>query len=508
MIFMTIFDVLKKGNIGFWGVMSKNSITKETKQNYAKAGAKSNKWLKISRIVGSAWPNGNITAITNKIYQCGCTWTSVNQIVNTLNPPNHYKNRKVITTKLFDAKMCPQTTQPVKNRLSKTEKKTNSSKNTGSDSTGSDSSNDSGSGGSDDESSTDSDTSAADNNNLTYDDILHSIASAIDAHYYIVDDVLYFNSFNVLFSGSKYKTGFPEIPVIVDYWMQEDGSLEFDVNQYGMYNTVVMEYKYGKLEVSNEDLVRVYGRVPITYKDKSLGYYDARLKAEAFLSAHIRDFGMEVKVSTLYTAKIKVGSFIKLRNPLTMSESLYYVYGMSVSYDAGENTFVADLDLRYGPENPDDPEVPEIGTAGYSNSSVSGGDFVGEYNIDSKIVEQANSIVANAKSDKAKAKAIFNWMRNNIRYTSVYYTCTKKGALGTLNDRNGNCADQTHLYMSLAGSVGLEVRCNHIDGHFFPETKINGNWFITDTTTSKGWGNHSCSGAHLAYYSDPNNFNC
>lgn len=145
-------------------------------------------------------------------------------------------------------------------------------------------------------------------------------------------------------------------------------------------------------------------------------------------------------------------------------------------------------------------------SADTSSDNVSGSAFIKKYNINSKIVKQAVSIVGSAKSDKAKARAIFNWMRSNVRYN--YYSCTKKGALGTLNARTGNCADQTHLYMSLAGSVGLTVRCNHINGHFFPETKIRGNWFITDTVTSKGWGHHACSGAHLAYYSNPNTFNC
>ena len=149
-----------------------------------------------------------------------------------------------------------------------------------------------------------------------------------------------------------------------------------------------------------------------------------------------------------------------------------------------------------------------------SNSNIStqtdvdtqGQAFINKYNINSKIVKQANTIIGSAKTDTAKAKAIFNWMRNNIKYSR--YACTKKGALGTLNAKSGNCADQTHLYMSLAGSVGLQVRCNHISGHFFPETKINGKWFITDTVTSRGWGHHACSGGHLAYYSNPNKFNC
>ena len=141
-----------------------------------------------------------------------------------------------------------------------------------------------------------------------------------------------------------------------------------------------------------------------------------------------------------------------------------------------------------------------------ANTNTDGAAFIQKYNINSKIVKQAQSIVGSAKSDKAKAKAIFNWMRNHIRYKR--YACTKKGALGTLNARTGNCADQTHLYMSLAGSVGLTVRCNHINGHFFPETKLNGKWFPTDTTTRRGWGGHACNGAHWAYHYDPNRFNC
>ena len=146
-------------------------------------------------------------------------------------------------------------------------------------------------------------------------------------------------------------------------------------------------------------------------------------------------------------------------------------------------------------------------TTGSSSSTNSDGQaFINKYNINSKIVKQANQIIGSAKTDNAKAKALWKWMRDNIKY--VYYACTKKGALGTLNKRAGNCADQTHLYMSLAGSVGLQVRCNHIKGHFFPETKLNGKWFITDTVTSKGWGHHACNGSHLAYYTNPNTFNC
>lgn len=141
-----------------------------------------------------------------------------------------------------------------------------------------------------------------------------------------------------------------------------------------------------------------------------------------------------------------------------------------------------------------------------ANINTDGAAFIQKYNINSKIVKQAQSIVGSTKGERAKAKAIWKWMHDNIQYKK--YACTRKGALGTLNARRGNCADQTHLYMSMAGSVGLTVRCNHIDGHFFPETKLNGKWFPTDTVTRRGWGGHACSGAHWAYHYDPNRFNC
>ena len=141
-----------------------------------------------------------------------------------------------------------------------------------------------------------------------------------------------------------------------------------------------------------------------------------------------------------------------------------------------------------------------------STSDATADANIKKWKIESKIVKQAQSITNGKKSDKAKAKAIWNWMRNNVKYS--YYACTRKNALGTLNARSGNCADQTHLYMCLALASGLTVRCNHINGHFFPQTKIDGKWFDTDTVTRRGWGGHWGNGGHWAYYNDPHKFNC
>jgi len=185
-----------------------------------------------------------------------------------------------------------------------------------------------------------------------------------------------------------------------------------------------------------------------------------------------------------------------------------------VVYDGADRAYATaskEMIATWGYIEGDSFDCTENVTKGSNKDSSSGVNsdgqaFISKYNIDSKIAKQANTIISGAKTDNAKAKAIWKWMRDHIKYAD--YSCTKKGALGTLNARKGNCADQTHLYMSLAGSVGLQVRCNHIKGHFYPETKLNGKWFATDTTTGKGWGSHSCNGGHLAYYTNPNTFNC
>jgi len=198
----------------------------------------------------------------------------------------------------------------------------------------------------------------------------------------------------------------------------------------------------------------------------------------------------------------------------TLTTDNVVTVGRVVYNGATKATATASRDMiaTWGYIEGDAVDCTENVTKGGSTSSTSsdtnsdGQAFINKYNINAKIVKQANSIIGSAKTDNAKAKAIWKWMRNNIKYSN--YACTKKGALKALNARSGNCADQTHLYMSLAGSVGLNVRCNHIKGHFYPETKLNGKWFATDTTTSKGWGNHAMNGGHLAYYSNPNTFNC
>ncbi|CEA14313.1 hypothetical protein DSM1535_1989 [Methanobacterium formicicum] len=101
------------------------------------------------------------------------------------------------------------------------------------------------------------------------------------------------------------------------------------------------------------------------------------------------------------------------------------------------------------------------------------------------IIAYANGIVGNTTDPYEKAVKIFNWVRDCVEY-SFYYNTTK-GALGVLNDGNGNCCDIAHLIVALSRATGLAARyehgtCNFASGtygHVWAQIYV-GAWFNAD----------------------------
>lgn len=297
----------------------------------------------------------------------------------------------------------------------------------------------------------------------TYFDVLSSIASAIDAHMYMVKDTCYFISFPVLFLMNREESGLEEEPILIDFWMQEEDSFEFDVNQYGFYTTVIINYRNGSVIAENEDLVRIYGQMPITYNEKKLSKTQAEAKAQAYLSAHIRDFGMTIKVRALHTGKIQVGSFVKLRNPQTMSENLYYVYGISTSWDSDNETFLSDLDLRYGPENPDNPQVPEYGVQGVSSSGSNG---FNDNNGQPQSVQDAAREAAAGETDPFEiAFKCVTWVAQHITY--LCYEDFHRKPECVISSGKANCCDGSRLTAAMCACYNVNIQIVHIKGHVF-----------------------------------------
>jgi len=320
----------------------------------------------------------------------------------------------------------------------------------------------------------------------TYEEVLTSIASAIDAQFFIVDTTVCFVSFNALMAMSSSEAIVKAIQPRIEYWQMKEDSLEVDINQYGYYNTVIIKYKNGTLKRSFEDLVRVYGEIPVTYKEPELDYEGAQLKAQAYLAAHVRDFGMEVHLSMIHTGKITVASFVKVQNPLTMSESLLYVYGQSIQWDGDGQTIICDLDLRYGPENPDGLEIPEYGL-GYTSSGGSGSSYVYSGNVPADVSQAAQTMVGNLTDSTAKAAAIYNWVDQNVKYE--FYTNSKYSSSQVLTGKRANCYDTAYLIYNLCTAVGVKCEVHNgqyhfLDGtigHLWNKIEQNGQMVFADT---------------------------
>lgn len=103
-----------------------------------------------------------------------------------------------------------------------------------------------------------------------------------------------------------------------------------------------------------------------------------------------------------------------------------------------------------------------------------------------------NSLTSGLKTDAAKAKAIYNYVRDYISY-SFYYD-TKYGAVGTLSAKTGNCVDQAHLLNAMFRTAGLASRYVHgtctfssgsTYGHVWAQVLIDGTWTVADPTSSR-----------------------
>ncbi len=112
---------------------------------------------------------------------------------------------------------------------------------------------------------------------------------------------------------------------------------------------------------------------------------------------------------------------------------------------------------------------------------------VGNSNIKSLV----NSLTSGLTSDLAKAKAIYNYVRDSISY-SFYYN-TKYGAAGTLSAKTGNCVDQAHLLIAMYRTAGLAARyvhgtCAFSDGtfgHVWAQVLVGDQWYVVDPTSTR-----------------------
>lgn len=107
-----------------------------------------------------------------------------------------------------------------------------------------------------------------------------------------------------------------------------------------------------------------------------------------------------------------------------------------------------------------------------------------------KIKKLVKSLTKGLTSKTDKAKALYNWVRDNLAYS--YYYNTKYGAVKTLKLKKGNCVDHSHLLVSMFRTAGLKARyvhgvCTFSDGdrtgHVWTQVLIGKHWVVADATS-------------------------
>ena len=111
---------------------------------------------------------------------------------------------------------------------------------------------------------------------------------------------------------------------------------------------------------------------------------------------------------------------------------------------------------------------------------------------DATIKAKAAELTSGLTTELAKAKAIFNYVRDYVSY-SFYYN-TKYGAVNTLKYKTGNCVDQAHLVVALSRAAGLEARyvlgtcvfsSGSTYGHVWAQVLVGNQWYVADATSTR-----------------------
>lgn len=226
---------------------------------------------------------------------------------------------------------------------------------------------------------------------MTFEELVGEICNGIDLMFLCKRSTVVVTDFETIFAEAKYLRDNHKSAVEaenVKLWQMEQDSYELEVNQHGFYNTVIVQYKDGEVKESYDDFVRVYGEVPITYKDPKVDKTTAIMKAKAYLAAHLRDLEMMVKTTMLTDADIDIGDIVTIENPMTMKDKnrqgegrdpeYLFVNGVSTNWE-GDSYISTDLECKFSPTSPKKLEVPTAGSGGTGDTSSSNGGVSGSF---------------------------------------------------------------------------------------------------------------------------------
>lgn len=266
----------------------------------------------------------------------------------------------------------------------------------------------------------------------TFYGLIKQMIGAIDGVFIIANNMAYLLSFQQFFSyRDQYEDYILELKpseIITD-------SIVRNWTTDGLYNTVEVTYAEGIIKLQHDALVEVYGESVFHYNFPEDDAETAKAKADALLSAHVRDYSLDLQLNCIYNPNITVGSWIKIPKTLTkvsgptsktggemlaakknepkkfkganitnLNEILQKIddktktvqkittdngkkYEVEVEKKNYEIFFVQayklrwtpkqapimSLHLKYGPDTPEDPINATVGTGGIQSTTTTGG---------------------------------------------------------------------------------------------------------------------------------------
>lgn len=343
---------------------------------------------------------------------------------------------------------------------------------------------------------------------MTFEELVGEICNGIDLMFLTKRTVVVVDDFSGIYAEAKYLRDKKSKSVQgedIKLWQLEEDSYELEVNQHGFYNTVIVKYKDGIVKESFDEYVRVYGEIPITYKDPKIDKTTAIMKAKAYLAAHVRDFDMTVNLSMLTNGDIDIGDIVTVDNPQTLNNKIrvsknrdpeyLFVNGISTSWE-GESYITSDLELKFAPTSPQKLDVPASGTATGKSSSNEG---------DSNSLSSQNGMIFNECGQSSDKKLVLSISQpsagrsDGYDYSTLYATvfenkCPRCGGTNLRWDsgREGaNC-------ITCGGYHGSKREWGNIS-----EGEVSCNDCCSDFCGTTGWEKDGAFSSKLTMHSKP-----
>lgn len=108
------------------------------------------------------------------------------------------------------------------------------------------------------------------------------------------------------------------------------------------------------------------------------------------------------------------------------------------------------------------------------------------------VIEKAEALTKGLKSDEDKAKAVYDYIINNVKYDLKKQKSIASGYLPNIeeimNSGSGICYDFAAIYAGMLRSVGISTKLimgtsKNVKGyHAWNEVLVNGKWVIVDTS--------------------------